>query len=124
MGARLKLSRIPLVSPTSRVPRRRSRLAYTPRASATAAIDTPSCWLAPTASIFRAEFVKGVEGKIQQRASEKLKYLDAAASLGDLRVVPGNQLEALKDDRKGQYSVRVNQQSRLGRCPRSIRHRH
>jgi plasmid maintenance system killer protein len=47
-------------------------------------------------SIFRGEFVKGVDGKIQQRAREKLKYLDAAATLGDLAVPPGNQLEALK----------------------------
>ena len=64
-------------------------------------------------AIFRGEFVKGVEGKIQQRAREKLKYLDAAATLSDLRVLPGNQLEAFKGDRKGQYSVRVNQQWRL-----------
>jgi len=64
-------------------------------------------------AIFRGEFVKGVDGKIQQRAREKLKYLDAAATLGDLRVPPGNQLEALKGDRKGQYSIRVNQQWRL-----------
>ncbi len=64
-------------------------------------------------AIFRGEFVKGVEGKIQQRAREKLKYLDAAATLGDLRVPPGNQLEALKGDRKGQHSIRVNQQWRL-----------
>lgn len=64
-------------------------------------------------AIFRGEFVKGVEGKIQQRAREKLKYLDAAATLTDLRVPPGNQLEALKGDRKGQYSIRVNQQWRL-----------
>jgi len=64
-------------------------------------------------SIFRGEFVKSVDGKIQQRAREKLKYLDAAADLGDLRVPPGNQLEALKGDRKGQYSIRVNRQWRL-----------
>ncbi len=64
-------------------------------------------------AIFRGEFVKGVDGKIQQRALEKLKYLDAAATLGDLSVSPGNQLEALKGDRKGQHSIRINQQWRV-----------
>ena len=64
-------------------------------------------------AIFRGEFVKGLDGKIQQRAREKLKYLDAAATLGDLSVPPGNQLEALKGDRKGQYSIRINQQWRV-----------
>jgi proteic killer suppression protein len=64
-------------------------------------------------AIFRGEFVKGVDGKIQQRAREKLKYLDAAATLGDLAVPPGNQLEALKGDRKGQHSIRINQQWRV-----------
>ncbi len=63
--------------------------------------------------IFRGEFVKGLAGNIQQRAREKLKYLDAAATLVDLKVPSGNQLEALKGDRKGQYSIRVNQQWRL-----------
>jgi plasmid maintenance system killer protein len=47
-------------------------------------------------AIFDGQFVKGLDGQIQQRAREKLKYLDAAANLGDLRVPPGNQLEALK----------------------------
>ncbi len=64
-------------------------------------------------AIFRGEFVKGLDGKIQQRAREKLKYLDAAANLGDLRVPPGNHLEALKGDRKGQHSIRINQQWRV-----------
>ena len=64
-------------------------------------------------AIFRGEFVKGLDAQIQQRAREKLKYLDAAANLGDLRVPPGNQLEALKGDRKGQYSIRINQQWRV-----------
>lgn len=63
--------------------------------------------------IFRGEFVKGIDGKIQQRAREKLKYLAAAANLGDLAVPLGNQLEALKGDRKGQHSIRINQQWRV-----------
>jgi len=64
-------------------------------------------------AIFRGEFVKGFDGQIQQRAREKLKYLDAAANIGDLRVPPGNQLEALKGGRTGQYSIRINRQWRL-----------
>ena len=66
-----------------------------------------------TEAIFRGEFVKGVDGQIQQRAREKLKYLDAAGDLRDLMIPPSNRLEALKGDRKGQYSIRVNQQWRV-----------
>jgi toxin HigB-1 len=44
---------------------------------------------------------------------EKLKYLGAAHDLRDLMIPPSNQLEALKGDRLGQYSIRVNQQWRI-----------
>ena len=64
-------------------------------------------------AIFKGEFVKGLDGQIQQRAREKLKYLDSAADLRDLLVPPSNQLEALKGDRKGQYSIRINKQWRV-----------
>ena len=43
----------------------------------------------------------------------KLRYLDAAAALGDLRVPPGNRLEMLKGDRAGQHSIRINDQWRI-----------
>lgn len=43
----------------------------------------------------------------------KLAMLHRAALLDDLRVPPGNQLEALSGDRKGQHSIRINQQWRL-----------
>jgi len=43
----------------------------------------------------------------------KLILLDTATRLDNLRVPPGNQLEALKGDRAGQYSIRVNQQWRI-----------
>ena len=46
-------------------------------------------------------------------ALRKLVILDAAESLDDLRVPPGNRLEKLKGDRKGQYSIRVNDQWRI-----------
>lgn len=51
--------------------------------------------------------------EIQQTARRKLRILNNAQSLGDLRVPPGNRLEALKGDRKGQYSVRINEQWRI-----------
>lgn len=43
-------------------------------------------------------------------ARRKLQYLHAAGALEDLRVPPGNRLEALKGDRKGQHSIRINRQ--------------
>lgn len=63
-----------------------------------------------TEAIFGGAFVKELDGQIQQRAREKLKYVDAASDLRDLAVPPSNQLEALKGDRKGQYSIRINKQ--------------
>ena len=64
-------------------------------------------------SAFGGKFVEGVDGQIQQRARDKLKYVDAASDLRDLVVPPSNQLEALKGDRKGQYSIRINKQWRI-----------
>ena len=46
-------------------------------------------------------------------AMRKLDQLDSASLLDELRVPPGNQLEALQRDRKGQYSIRVNNQYRI-----------
>lgn len=46
-------------------------------------------------------------------ATRKLQQLDAAATLEFLRSPPGNRLEALKDDRAGQHSIRINDQWRL-----------
>ncbi len=64
-------------------------------------------------AIFGGVFVKGLDGQIQQRAREKLKYVDAASDLRDLAVPPPNQLEALKGDRRGQYSIRISKQWRV-----------
>ena len=63
--------------------------------------------------MFQGEHVKGLDGRIQQRAREKLRYLDSADDLRDLMVPPSNQLEALKGTRKGQYSIRINRQWRV-----------
>jgi proteic killer suppression protein len=50
---------------------------------------------------------------IQSVALRKLLILEAAVSINDLRVPPGNRLEKLKGDRKGQYSIRINDQWRI-----------
>ena len=50
---------------------------------------------------------------IERIARRKLLYLHRARSLQDLLVPPGNRLEALKGDRKGQYSIRVNDRWRI-----------
>lgn len=52
-------------------------------------------------------------GPIEKVARRKLEQLDAASSLDFLRVPPGNRLEALKGDRAGQYSIRINDQFRV-----------
>jgi len=49
----------------------------------------------------------------RQQAEKRLRILDAAGSLGDLAALNSNRLEALKGTRKGQYSVRVNNQWRI-----------
>ena len=52
-------------------------------------------------------------GAIERVARRKLVQIDAATRLADLRVPPGNRLEALKGTRKGQHSVRINDQWRV-----------
>ena len=50
---------------------------------------------------------------IESVAMRKLAMLNRAGTLGDLRIPPGNRLEALKGDRAGQHSIRVNDQFRV-----------
>ena len=50
---------------------------------------------------------------IQQLARRKLRMLNNARSLADLRIPPANRLERLKGDRAGQYSIRINDQWRI-----------
>jgi proteic killer suppression protein len=66
-----------------------------------------------TEALFRLERVKRIDPRIQRVALRKLRYLDQAATLDDLRVPPGNRLEALAGDRRGQHSIRVNDQWRI-----------
>ncbi len=54
-----------------------------------------------------------VPSDVQRVALRKLKYLNNAADLNDLRVPPGNRLEALSGDREGQHSIRINEQYRI-----------
>jgi proteic killer suppression protein len=57
--------------------------------------------------------VKKLAAALQRAALRKLVLLDAATSLEDLRVPPGNRLEKLIGDRAGQYSIRINDQWRI-----------
>jgi proteic killer suppression protein len=65
-----------------------------------------------TERIFRREPGRRFEA-IARVAKRKLDHLHAAASLADLAAVPGNRLEALRGDRDGQYSIRINEQWRI-----------
>jgi toxin HigB-1 len=66
-----------------------------------------------TAAIFQGLEVRGLPREIQNAARRKLKVIDAALSMESLRVPPGNRLEPLKGDRKGQWSIRINGQWRI-----------
>jgi proteic killer suppression protein len=65
-----------------------------------------------TEALFHSQAVARFRN-IERVARRKLLQLHAATVLANLRVPPGNQLEALKGDRKGQYSIRVNDQWRV-----------
>ena len=66
-----------------------------------------------TAALFAGLQVKGVPRDLQRRIRNKLLILDAATRIDDLRVPPGNRLEALKGDRAGQHSIRINDRWRI-----------
>lgn len=63
--------------------------------------------------LFQRRRVMGLPPDIHGVALRKLRLLDAATRLDSLRVPPGNRLEALRGDRKGGYSIRVNDQWRI-----------
>ena len=66
-----------------------------------------------TERVWRRQRVGKLDANTQRTALRKLLILDAADSLGDLRVPPGNRLEKLKGDRAQSYSIRINQRWRI-----------
>jgi proteic killer suppression protein len=66
-----------------------------------------------SAAIFFGQEVRRLPRAVQENARRKLKLIDAAVSLESLRVPPGNRLEALRGDRRGQWSIRINDQWRI-----------
>ena len=65
------------------------------------------------ATIWSGRRSRRLPGDIQAAALRKLRLLNNAKRLDDLRVPPGNQLEALKGGRSGQHSIRINDQWRI-----------
>ena len=65
------------------------------------------------AAIFLGHAVRDLPFDIQRRARAKLLAIAAAQRIGDLRNPPGNRLEALRGDRAGEYSIRVNDRWRI-----------
>lgn len=65
------------------------------------------------AKLIEGEHIRTLPSDIQKRAFTKLLMLNAANSITDLRVPPSNHLEALSGDRKGQYSIRINDKYRI-----------
>jgi toxin HigB-1 len=66
-----------------------------------------------TAAVWADKLPKGFPSDIAKVARRKLRMVDDAVRLDDLKVPPGNHLEALKDDRAGQHSIRINDQWRV-----------
>jgi proteic killer suppression protein len=66
-----------------------------------------------TQKIFGRHFSRKLPPNIQKKARLKLLLIDAATNLNDLIIPPGNRLEELKGDRKGQHSIRINNQWRI-----------
>ena len=65
------------------------------------------------ADAVRGRYGKGFPSDLVKRTRAMLSAMDAAVKLEDLRFPPGNHLEALKGDRAGQHSVRINDQWRI-----------
>lgn len=65
-----------------------------------------------TEAFANGEFVREFQG-FDRQGWKRLEILDAATGIEDLRTLPSNRLEALKGDRSGQYSIRINMQWRV-----------
>lgn len=66
-----------------------------------------------TEKVWSGDGSRRLPGDIQDAALRKLRLLNRSSVLDELRVPPGNRLEALSGDRKGQHSIRINQQWRI-----------
>lgn len=66
-----------------------------------------------TKSIWLGNAVRHLPINVQEVARRKLRMLNSAQTLADLRIPPANRLEALQGDRKGQHSIRINDQWRI-----------
>jgi proteic killer suppression protein len=66
-----------------------------------------------TEKLWNGDYSRKLPTNIQEAALTKLRLLNAAVRLENLLVPPGNRLEALKGDRKGQHSIRINRQWRI-----------
>ena len=64
-------------------------------------------------TLFSGQTVRHVPPNIQRRARVRLQRVVAAAALSDLRIPPSHRLKALRGDRKGPYSIRINDQWRV-----------
>ena len=66
-----------------------------------------------TVKVWNREHSKKLPSEIQERALMKMQQLHASGDLKDLSISASNKIEALKGDRKGQYSIRINKQWRI-----------
>ncbi|WP_193598389.1 type II toxin-antitoxin system RelE/ParE family toxin [Microbacterium sp. YJN-G] len=66
-----------------------------------------------TERVWHEQYVKRIDRSVQRATLRKLELIHAAKDVDDLRIPPGNRLERLVGDRRGQYSIRVNVQWRI-----------
>ena len=66
-----------------------------------------------TERLWNRERVRSIDSRIHSVALRKLRQLGYTQTLDELRIPPGNRLEALKGDRRGQFSIRINDQWRI-----------
>lgn len=66
-----------------------------------------------TAALWDNQRHKKLPANLQQSALRKLRLIESAIHIDDLKLPPGNRLEALSGDRKGQHSIRINNQYRI-----------
>ena len=66
-----------------------------------------------TKDLYETGKAKRFPADVARRAARKLEYVDLASTLEELRTPPGNRLHALEGDRKGQYSISINDQWRI-----------